>query len=86
MEATSSNTEFLNYNDFRSRNIVDKTKGNYTGRLKLFFNWLREQYPMCFRNGDGDGDGDDGELEDGIEEVARFDKGFIHSELNSRMA
>ena len=74
MESNTSDAE-LNYADLRNKNIVEKTKGNYTGRIKLFLKWLRDHYPVCFSVDDD---------EDGIDEES-FDNNFVSSSLNSKM-
>jgi len=73
MEGTSVE---LSYDDFRNKNIVEKTKGNYIGRIKLFLNWLRDHYPVCFKE-----DTDEGEAT----ELVSFDEDFLPSNLDSKM-
>ena len=42
----SSTIQPLTYNILRGKNIVDRTKNNYTGRIKVFLKWLREKHPQ----------------------------------------
>ena len=57
----SSTIQPLTYNILRGKNIVDRTKNNYTGRIKVFLKWLREKHPNCFMSDVGIVDEDEDE-------------------------